>query len=145
MEIAFRCSALAEVSHSDSVFIIDAVFVASTGGLRYLGTERRRDSDDVHVSRTIVNWHLLATAQIVLVTSKLVSHLLDRETAPKEGAGLTILWEYQVIIVESCSGADARRLLSQLGHVEGDTCLTLGRVVYLVCLIDCHHFVIHLE
>ena len=145
MEIAFRCSSLAEVSHSDSVFIIDAVFVASTGGLRYLSTEGRRDSDDVHVTRTIVNGHLLAAAQIILVTSKLVSHLLDRETAPKEGAGLTILWEYQVIIVESRSGADARRLLSQLGHVEGDTCLTLGRVVYLVCFINRHHLVIHLE
>ena len=54
-----------------------------------------------------MNRHLFAAAIIILITSKLVSHLLDRETAPEEGAGLTILWEYQVIIVESSSGADA--------------------------------------
>ena len=54
-----------------------------------------------------MNRHLFATTIVILITSELVSHLLDRETAPQEGAGLTILWEYQVIIVESGSGADA--------------------------------------
>ena len=54
-----------------------------------------------------MNRHLFAATIIILITSKLVSHLLDRETAPEEGAGLTILWEYQVIIVESSSGADS--------------------------------------
>ena len=92
-----------------------------------------------------MNRHLFAAAKVMLVTGKLVSHLLDRETAPEEGAGLTILWEYQVIIIESRGSADAGRLLSKLGHIEGDTCLALGGVVYLVRLIYRHHLVIHLE
>ena len=107
MEVTFRCGALAEVSHSDSVFIIDAIIVASARGLRHLSTEGRGDSYDVHVTRAIVNWHLLATAIVILITSELMSHLLNRETAPQEGAGLTILWENQVIIVQSSGCTDA--------------------------------------
>ena len=54
-----------------------------------------------------MNWHLFAAAQVILITSELVPHLLDRETAPKEGTSLTILWEYKVIIVECGSCTDA--------------------------------------
>ena len=45
-----------------------------------------------------MDWHLLAHAQIVLVSSQLVAHLLNRETSPQEGSGLTVLGEDQIFV-----------------------------------------------
>ena len=145
MEVALRCSTLSKVGHGNSVFTIYAIIIAGARGLRHLSTEGRRDSDDIHVTRAIMNRHLLAASKVILVSGKLVPHLLDREASPEEGTSFAILRENKVIIVKSGSGADAGRLLSQLSHVEGDPCLALGSVVNLVCLIYGHHLVIHLE
>ena len=50
-----------------------------------------------------MNGHLLAASQIVLVASQLVAHLLNGEATPQEGAGLAILREDQVFVIErSC-------------------------------------------
>lgn len=51
--------------------------------------------------------HLLALAQIVLVTSQLVTHLLDREATPVESSSLAILGEQQVVVVEGGRCADS--------------------------------------
>lgn len=40
-----------------------------------------------------MNGHLLAHAQIELVASQLVTHLLDGEASPEEGASFTVLRE----------------------------------------------------
>ena len=108
MEVAFRCGTLAEVGHSNSVVTIHAISVAGAGGLGHLCAQGRGHSDDVHVTRAIMDRHLLAAAQIILITGQLVSHLLDRETAPEESTSLAILREDKVIIVECGPSANAR-------------------------------------
>ena len=88
--------------------------------------------------------HLLAHTEIVPITSQLVTHLLDGEASPEEGAGLTILREDQILVAEGGSCADARGLLTELCHVERDSSLALGRIVHNVGLVDHHHLVEHL-
>ena len=50
--------------------------------------------------------HLLAFAQVVLVTYELVTHLLDREATPEEGACFSVLGEDQIMVLESSCCAD---------------------------------------
>lgn len=89
--------------------------------------------------------HLLAASQIVLVSGELVTHLLDRESAPQESAGLTVLREDQVMVLERSSCANTRGLLAELRHVERNTRLALRCVVDHISLVDCDHLVIHLQ
>jgi len=50
--------------------------------------------------------HLLALTQIMLVTSQLMSHLLDGKAAPQESTSLTVLGEDQIGGVEGSCSAD---------------------------------------
>lgn len=77
MEVAHGGGTLAEISHSDAVLIVDAEVVACAGGLWHLRAQGRGYSDDVNVTATVVNRHLLAFAVIVLVSSQLMAHLLN--------------------------------------------------------------------
>ena len=77
MEVAHGGGTLAEISHSDAVLIVDAEVVACAGGLGHLRAQGRGYSDDVNVTATVVNRHLLAFAVIVLVSSQLMAHLLN--------------------------------------------------------------------
>ena len=106
MEVTHRRSTLSKVRHSDSVLIIDSEVIAGTGSLGYLCAEGRGNSDDIHVSRPVVDWHLLALAKIVLITCELVTHLLDREAAPKEDPSFAVLREDQVSVIEGSCSAD---------------------------------------
>lgn len=74
-----------------------------------------------------------------------MSHLLDTETTPKESAGLSILGEYQVMVLKGGSSANTRSFLTELGHVEGNPALTLGSVVNLIGFIHSDHSIVHLE
>ena len=118
MEVTFRSRTLSEVSHGNTIVASDAEIVAGAGGLGDLRAEGRRDGDNVHVARTVMDRHLLALAQVILIASQLVAHLLDGETAPKEGTSFTILGEDQVGVVKGCSSANTRSLFTKLCHVE---------------------------
>lgn len=92
-----------------------------------------------------MNRHLLAHTQIVLVAGQLMSHLLNRESAPQEGTRLTVLREDEIVGSECCSCADSGSLLTALRHVEGDSSLALGCVEDIISLVHRDHFVVHLE
>ena len=92
-----------------------------------------------------MNRHLLATAQVILISSELVAHLLDRESAPQESASLTVLREDQVMVLKRSSCANTRCLLAELCHVERDACLALCCVVDHISFVDGDHFVVHFE
>ena len=145
MEVAFRGGSLSEISHSDTIIASDSKVIACAGSLRHLGAQRRGNGDNVHVTATIMDGHLLAHAQVILVSSQLVAHLLDRKTAPKERTCLTVLREDQISILQCGCCADARGLLTQLGHVERDPGLPLRGIVHLISLIDGDHLVVHVQ
>ena len=49
--------------------------------LRHLRRERRRDGDKVEVGGPVVDWHLLAPAQVTVIAVALVAELLQAEAA----------------------------------------------------------------
>ena len=83
--------------------------------------------------------HLPALAQILEVAAELMSHLLDRQTTPKEGTGLTILREDQVIHAQRSRRANVRRLFTRLSHIKADTGLPLRLIEHAVGFVDEHH------
>lgn len=89
--------------------------------------------------------HLLTLSEVELVSSQLVSHLLDTEASPEESACLSVLGEDQVVVFERGGSTNAGSLLTELGHVEGDSALALGCVVYLIGLIHGDHGIVHLQ
>jgi len=92
-----------------------------------------------------MNGHLFTFAQIVVVAHQLMSHLLNRESTPEESASLAILRENQVLGLKSGCSANARRLLTKLGHVKRDAGLALSCVVNHIGLVHCHHGVVHFK
>ena len=82
VEIAFGGCTLTKVCHSDTVIATNPIVISGSGCLWHLCAKRRRHSDNVHIAATIVDGHLFATAKIILIARKLVSHLLNREAAP---------------------------------------------------------------
>jgi len=93
VEVALRSRAFPKVSHSNPVLAINSVLVASPRGLGNLSAEGRRDGDDVDVFGAVVDGHLFALAQIILVSCELVGHLLNAETSPVESTCLSVLGE----------------------------------------------------
>jgi len=92
-----------------------------------------------------MNWHLAGLAKVMLVSSQLMGHLCDAEPSPEEGAGFTVLWEYEVVVIQRSSCANARSFFTKLSHVKRDSTLSLRRVVNNVSLIYHNHLVIHLH
>ena len=92
-----------------------------------------------------MNRHLLALSKVKLVACQLMSHLLNAEASPEERASFSILREDQVVTLECCCSTDTRGFLSKLSHIERNSALSLGCVVYLIGFVDCDHRVVHLE
>ena len=143
MEITLWCCTLAEVCHCDFIFVVDSVLVSSTWCLRQLCAEWGRDCANVEVFRTVMDWHLFGFSQIFVISTKLMCHLLDRKTTPKECSGFTILREDQILITQSCGSADVGSLFSSLSHIETDSALSLSCIEYLISFIYGHHSLIH--
>ena len=112
VEVAHRGGTFAEVCDCDAVLVIDAEVVSSSGSLGHLCAKGRADRDYIHVPAAIVDGHLLALAEIVLITCQLMSHLLDGEAAPQEDASFAVLGEHQICVVEGSRRADAGRLFA---------------------------------
>ena len=89
--------------------------------------------------------HLFALAQVVLVSSELVGHLLYTETSPVEGTCFSVLGENQVSRIESGCSSNAGSLFANLLHVKRDSALALGCVVDLINFVHGDHGVVHLE
>ena len=77
MEVAHGGGALAEISHSNAVLVVDAEIVACAGGLGHLRAQGGGHSDNIYVTAAVVDGHLLALAVVILVSSQLMSHLLN--------------------------------------------------------------------
>jgi len=145
VEVALRGGAFSEISDSNPVFTINSVLVTRARRLGNLRAEGRRDCDDVDIFGAVVDGHLFALTQVVLVSRELVGHLLNTEASPVESACLSVLGEDEVSGIESGCSSDARSFFSKLLHVERDSALALGCVVDLVDFVHGDHGIVHLE
>ena len=145
MEVALRGGAFSEISDSNPVFTINSVLVTRARRLGNLRAEGRRDCDDVDIFGAVMDGHLFALTQVVLVSRELVGHLLNTEASPVESACLSVLGEDEVSGIESGCSSDARSFFSKLLHVERDSALALGCVVDLVDFVHGDHGIVHLE
>jgi hypothetical protein len=125
MEITFRGGTFSEISYGDSVLTLDSVLIASSGGLRDLSAQGRRDSANVERFGAIMNGHLSAFSQIIHIARQLMSHLLNGKPSPQEGTCFTVLREHHIDVFNGSSGANTSRLLTELGHIETDSALSL--------------------
>jgi len=72
-----------------------------------------------------MNWHLSAFPQIIQIARQLMSHLLNGKPSPQEGSSLTVLREHHIDVFNCSSGANSSCLLTELGHIETDSALSL--------------------
>ena len=103
MEVTFRCSSFTEIGHCDLVFTRDPIMIATSRSLWDLCAEWAGYSANVDVSRTVMNGHLLTTAQVMLISCQLVTHLLYIETTPEESTSLSILRKDHITIIDCSS------------------------------------------
>lgn len=92
-----------------------------------------------------MNGHLFSLAEVVLVSSELVCHVVDGVASPHECACLTILRENQVLELKCGAGSNRGSLLSSAGHVERDPALSLRLVESEIDLVNLDHFLENLD
>jgi len=88
-------------------------------------------------------WHLFTISNIFIVSTKLMSHLLNWEATPKECSWFSVLWKHHIIIIKSSSCSYVWSLFSCLCHIKTNSALSLSLVENNICLINSNHSFIH--